>query len=642
MHAVTTNGTVAVPVGEQAASKYSERSTRRGNSTGIFPAREGHFSPPFRGYFELIAGPVLHRELISAPRRPRTYVVRVAYVAALFLLLSTAWQVLAGTQVVRNIGDLARFASTVFQILAPLQLAVVVFFAATSAASAVALEKDRRTLELLLLTRLSNVELVVGKLLASLAGVAALVVASIPVFAAWVMLGGVSFAQVGRVMSVTMVATVVAGSLGSTLALWRDKTFQTLAMTALAIVTWTAFWEVVAWGALGETWLGVRTQAFAIAFSPWQALQEAAREVETGPTSLGMSGRLAAFFAVSSLIMLGLNGLAIWKVRTWNPTQELRPKTAEDQDATSSVAQEVKATQPAKALVSRPVWDNPVLWREVRTRAYGRKMLLVHVAYWLVFGLLAVWMHGMLRELSGSSLWQLAGAVGPFVVLSLVLVNAQAVTSLTSERDSKALELLLVTDLTPVEFIAGKLAGTLYNSRFMIALPMALAGYLWWREQLSAENLAYVWAGWLVMVFFVATLGVHVGMNYVSSRTAIAISLGTVFFLFVGIAVCMRIMVAFSNSFQVQLQPFFAFMVGGGVGLHFALNSRNRSAAIGLASFLCPVLTFYVLTSLLLEMTTAPFLVVVATYGFTTAAMLVPAIFEFDVATGRTVGADEG
>jgi len=30
------------------------------------------------------------------------------------------------------------------------------------------------------------------------------------------------------------------------------------------------------------------------------------------------------------------------------------------------------------------------------------------------------------------------------------------------------------------------------------------------------------------------------------------------------------------------------------------------------------------------------FLVTVAAYGFTTAAMLVPAICEFDVATGRT------
>ena len=78
------------------------------------------------------------------------------------------WLVLAGTQVVRNVGDLARFGGIVFQILAPLQLALAVFFSALSAASAVAQEKDRRTLDLLLMTRLTDSELVLGKLLAAL------------------------------------------------------------------------------------------------------------------------------------------------------------------------------------------------------------------------------------------------------------------------------------------------------------------------------------------------------------------------------------------------------------------------------------------------------------------------------------------
>ena len=62
-------------------------------------------------------------------------------------------------------------AAVLFQILAPLQLALAVFFSALLAASAVAQEKDRRTLVLLLLTHLSNSELVLGKLLASLLNV---------------------------------------------------------------------------------------------------------------------------------------------------------------------------------------------------------------------------------------------------------------------------------------------------------------------------------------------------------------------------------------------------------------------------------------------------------------------------------------
>ena len=67
----------------------------------------------------------------------------------------------------------------------------------------------------------------------------------------------------------------------------------------------------------------------------------------------------------------------------------------------------------------------------------------------------------------------------PLLVLSLVLVNAQAVTSLTTERDGRALDLLLVTDLTAKEFVFGKLGGVFYNTKEMVLLPMALCVYLW-------------------------------------------------------------------------------------------------------------------------------------------------------------------
>ena len=48
-------------------------------------------------------------------------------------------------------------------------------------------------------------------------------------------------------------------------------------------------------------------------------------------------------------------------------------------------------------------------------------------------------------------------ATVPLFVLSLMLINAQGVTSLTNERDAKALDLLLVTDVSAKEFVFGKL-----------------------------------------------------------------------------------------------------------------------------------------------------------------------------------------
>jgi len=130
----------------------------------------------------VLIGPVFTRELTIAPRRARLYVARALYVLALLTLTGTAWLILTGTQMIRDVGDMAQFGAVLFQLLAPLQLALAVFFAALLATSGAAQEKDHRTMVLLLLTNLSNSELVLGRLLASLLNVLVLLVAAFPLF----------------------------------------------------------------------------------------------------------------------------------------------------------------------------------------------------------------------------------------------------------------------------------------------------------------------------------------------------------------------------------------------------------------------------------------------------------------------------
>ncbi len=604
------------------------------------------------GDYRAFTGPVCSREIVTVPRRGRLYVARADYVSALLVLMCTAWLLLAGTQLVRNVSDMARFGVMLFQILAPLQLALAVFFSALLAASGVTQEKDRRTLVLLLLTNLTNSELVLGKLLASMLNVLVLLVASLPLFMLSVLFGGVSFDQIARVFAVTLATALAAGSLGSLLALWREKTFQTLALTVLTLVFWLGAGEAIARGVAGASWAGVSTEVWAAGLSPWQAILVATRPLIEARSPLPFFGSPTnLFLAVALGLTVLLNAVAILMVRVWNPSREVRAATAESEEAESiwGLTEEAAAAAlKAKARnvhsaggKTRPVWDNPIIWREMATWAYGRKVLAIRLAYLTMVALAVASLHGMLISPQGL---QGAGAslvLVPLFVLSLVLVNAQAVTSITTERDVRALDLLLVTDLTAKEFVFGKLGGVLYNTKEMILAPMALCVYLWFARALGGENLVYLLGGLLVMNIFVAMLGVHSGMTYDNSRTAIGVSLGTVFFLFVGIATCMRMMIAFSGSFHWQIQPFLAFMLGGGVGLYAALGSRNPSLAIGVASMLAPIATFWAITSFLLQYTLSVFLVTVATYGFATAALLVPAIFEFDVATGRTTGADD-
>jgi len=582
-------------------------------------------------------GPVFAREAFLAPRRPKTYVARSVYALALLVLMSTAWLALTGTQLVRELGDLARFGAALFQVLAPLQLALAVFFSALLAAGDVAHEKDRGTLELLLLSRLTNTELVLGKLAASLLRVLVPLAAALPVFLLTALFGGVSHGQIFQATIVTLVAILACGSIGSTIALWREKTFQSLALTVLALVVWLAAGEAVAWGIFGAEWRGLPCYRLAAFFSPWQAVLETTRHELEGLSGLGPLGQPTNGFLLFALALTCvLNGIAILRVRAWNTTREAAPTRALPEEAELSEASSIAGVSSPSIARSRRVWDNPIIWREIRTWAYGRRIIAVRVAYWLLFAVVLLGLYA--AEAAGAPVVQERAKwlLTPLTLLSLVLVNAQAVTAITSERDARALDLLLVTDLTPKEIIFGKLGGIFYNTKEMVLLPMGLGIWLWARGAIGMENLLYLLGALAVLSLFAAMLGLHVGMTFSNSGVAVATSLGTVFFLFVGVAVCMRIMIAFSGSFSAQFLPFFAFMVFGGVGLYGVLGLRNPSTAIGMASLLCPFATFYALTSYLLMAPLAAFLVTAGAYGFATAAMLVPAIYEFDVATGRT------
>ena len=604
----------------------------------------------------MFIGPVFTRELVTAPRRPRLFINRTVYAGALLLLMCTAWLVLAGTQVIRNVSDMARFGGILFQMLAQIQLALAVFFAAMMSASAVAQEKDRQTLILLLMTRLTNSELVLGRLLSSLLNVLVMMFAGLPVFMFAMLFGSISPGQVISVFAVTIATVLAAGTLGSIIALYREKTFQTLAMTALTLVFWIGAWEAVGYGALGSELAGVSTGTLASWFSPMSAVIAAARP-SFNERSLLLSPSIFGFLIFTTLTTIVLNAYAIARVRIWNPNREIRltditqsanQATDEASDATTDHDAHVDSQLRLKGKGSvRHVWNNPVLWRETCTWAYGKKVLAIRVAYWLLFGIAAFalwWIIGQPKtagEGYASIIDATAFPLAMIFLVSLVIMNALAVTAVTNERDGRSLDLLLVTDLSPSEFLFGKLGGVFWNTKEMVLLPMLLCAFLWWNGRMGTENLWFVSGGLLVMNLFVAMLGIHCGMNYANSRTAIGASLGTVFFLFMGVITCILMMVSFSGAFQAQLAPFLAFILGGGVGLYISLGYRNPSPAIGMASLVLPFATFYAIVSFLLGFNLPVFLVTAVAYGFTTAAMMVPALNEFDFAMGRETTVDE-
>ncbi len=586
----------------------------------------------------MLAGPLLTREAVTAPRHPKLFLIRAGYLAAFVVLMYTAGQATFERRPVQTLGDSAAFGRFLFDLFAMVQLTLAAAAAMLFSSSVVSQEKDRRTLVLLLMTDLTNFELVAGKLASSLLLVVMLIGVSFPVFAILAVLGGISAAQIFWVEAVCLATAALVGSWATLVAYWRDKTFQTLATCVIGGLLFVGVVEgISAVGGSSLAWLAATFnpyRAMASVLDPFASQPGVVSPVPTALWPVLASCSLATLLGLTTMVM----------VRVWNPSRFAFDQMAEptpEEIAAATALDLAPATNSKRE--HRDIWNLPVLWREVCTRAYGRKMIFVKLAYFVLAGFI---LFNLTKTYGNQQL--ILGMMSPvgfafasLSLVSLILVNAQAVTSLTSERDAQTLELLLVTNVTAKEFVFGKLGGIFFNAKEVILVPMFLLLALAMRGEFSLESTIYVLVGYLVLIAFSAMVGLHAGLSYGQSRAAIANSLGTVFFLFVGIFVCMMLIVEARSSFAMQLTPFLVFILGGSLGLWASLSHKNPSPALMTASSLLPFLTFYAITGYLIGGTLGVSLSVVAAYGFTTLAMLVPAIGSFDVALGRS-SADKG
>ena len=612
----------------------------------------------------MFAGPIIAREALTAPRPFRYYLSRASFTGFLFIFLWTAWQSVIGWRTVTEVGVLARFGGIVYGVVALLQLTLMLFFAPLFTAAAIAHEKDRRTFMLLMMTDLSDLEIVLGKLTAGLMNILMILGASVGVLSLCALLGGISFLQVANLFLVTAASGVAGGALGLLIALWRDRTFQSISLTILMVVFSVAGVEAFSLAFPTLEFLGV---PLAEVLNPYRAmisvLYPPSNQLGGGvrTSSLVYVGVRLTFAA--ALVAFGTRMLRVWNPGGNEPREQREEGEVEYVETLVEVDEETGQTSTSVGTLAagdakatsglhvprrkhrrivgaqkpyRRPWSNPILWRELMTRAYGTKPLIIKGCYMLLFalgmGLFFLLGRGYENPI-GSGLGMIP--IG-LTILSLILINAQGVTALTSERDSGALDLLLVSELSPKEFIYGKLYGALYNSKEMIILPVLTAVYLAWTGKLSGENLLFFLIDFLLLCHFSAMLGLHAAITYINSRMAVANSLGTIFFLMVGILLCAYLIALSDREFGRQLLSFLIFIGAGSVALFGSLGAKNPSRAIALVSLLTPFWTFYCIISLLNTDFLAALLCSAGIYGFALLAMLVPAVSDFDIALGRT------
>jgi len=220
-------------------------------------------------FTQVLGNPVIGRELRVRVRVGRAYMLQAFYLAFLILIVALAYQAAIGDNPdlrnpVRVQGALVEFYRLVMSML----VALIALIAPALTANAITLERERKTMDLLLATPLTARQLLVGKLLGSFAFIVLLLALTLPVSAVSVLLGGVSFPELlkaylliacgGLVLcAIALLSSVYARN--STLAVLWSYVRVAGFLLATGVI---ALQETLAFGALGGRGAGALNLAF--------------------------------------------------------------------------------------------------------------------------------------------------------------------------------------------------------------------------------------------------------------------------------------------------------------------------------------------------------------------------------------------
>lgn len=173
---------------------------------------------PWRGRIESLAelfwNPIVEKEVLS---RMRSWRAPAAITAFILILTVFGWGAVAvATSLSSNggAGVTPGIGLGIFGGLMVTELVLIIFLAPALTAGAISGEKERQTLDLLMVTRVRPGAIVTGKLVASMLFILLLVLISVPLLSFIFLFGGVEVDQVLVTTLVVMVTAIALGSVG--------------------------------------------------------------------------------------------------------------------------------------------------------------------------------------------------------------------------------------------------------------------------------------------------------------------------------------------------------------------------------------------------------------------------------------------
>jgi len=478
----------------------------------------------------MTGNPIIAKELVNVLRSRRAAALAIVFVGVLSALALFMWP----REGVNPAGVL--YSRLFLAIIMAAQLVLLALFTPPFAATAITVERESNTWELLYYSLLRADQILVGKLVGAVALLLILVGLSLPVGAVCFLLGGVSPREIVLCYLMLLMAGVSFGLIGLTCSAWLPSSFTALIVNYICLM-------VICGGVhmpmlLLPAWREGQPAMHAIrCLSPFTALvaitQDAYRSM--GPDA--SAGAVARYFGLTGALCVAMIFATLVRIGH-RPKPRVTGRT--------SVVDE---TAPRLVRVFRRVffliderrrrraiglWINPIFVLDIRTRVAGLANLLRACFACLIFALLLV--------ILVSGTW---GATRPDVIRLIALAFQIGLISLlgpsltigaiAAEVEGRTWDQLRMTPISAWTLFTGKFAAAAALSMMLVvaSAPVFLA-VLYIPSVVEMRFLVAMFMVTIVMIAFTLSAGFFFSVHCATTARAAAWAYGCVAMVTVG------------------------------------------------------------------------------------------------------------
>lgn len=323
---------------------------------------------------------------------------------------------------------------------------LLVFSASSSAATTIGDEIEKKTLGLLVITRLSYRNIVLGKYIQQLFITCLNAIAPLPIFLFCISLGGVSLQQIACLLLSLLSTLMIAIAIG----IFCSTLFNSKSSSSTAVILMFVY--------------EIATYFSALPISCFDAVRSSLYGFDFSHCYYNFAAQ-----CISSAV------LVILAIRFLPFMYLFRNKVGMEVKFNKSLRKMLPTTKKANRgkVIGRQITGNPIAWRDFHMIHGGTVGTIKKIVFLIIVGVLIA------TSFYGSSLAHLAQGVLsslgiPMLLFLMTLINS-GVRSFSKEMGAKSWQILLTTRLSNKEIVYGKMLGAFRSAQVFLIVYLIIA-----------------------------------------------------------------------------------------------------------------------------------------------------------------------